>query len=144
MQKSMFVNLPIPVFSNFWGQAAQQGYKPKIAVVTKALLMPSAIDSLGPRGKNLSIEIWWTNHHPFKSSLTGESAMQICDGYEAIAKKQWPQCLGFRHALFEVAIDVLKRAQNPESAASIIEAVRATKLNTIVGPILWQGTPPNQ
>ena len=76
--ETMFVNLPIPVFSNFWGQAAQQGYKPKIAVITKALLMPSAIDSLGPRGKNLSIEIWWTNHHPFKSSLTGESAMQIC------------------------------------------------------------------
>ena len=142
--ETMFVNLPIPVFSNFWGQAAQQGYKPKIAVVTKALLMPSAVNSLGPRGKDLSIEIWWTNHHPFKSSLTGESSMQLCDSYEAATQKQWTQALGFRHALFEVAIDSLKRAQNPESASSVIDAIRNTKINTIVGPIQWLGTPPNQ
>ena len=64
--------------------------------------------------------------------------------YEEVTKKQWTQALGFRHALFEVAIDVFKRAQNPESAASVIEAVRTTKLNTIVGPIQWQGPPPNQ
>ena len=64
--------------------------------------------------------------------------------YEEVTKKQWTQVLGFRHALFEVAIDVFKRAQNPESAASVIEAVRATRLNTVVGPIQWQGPPPNQ
>ena len=105
---------------------------------------PSAVDSLGPRGKYLTIEVWWSPAHPFKSSLTGQSARQLCDAYEEVTKKQWTQALGFRHALFEVAIDVFKRAQNPESAASVIEAVRTTKLNTIVGPVQWQGPPPNQ
>ena len=52
--------------------------------------------------------------------------------------------LGFRYSLFEVALDVFKRAQNPDSAASVIDAVRKTKLNTIVGPVQWQGPPPNQ
>ena len=136
--------LPFPIFANFWAQAAQQGYKPKACAIGKALLFPSSVDSLGQRGKYLSNEVWWSNHHPFKSSLTGQSAAQYCDKYEEVAKKQWTQPLGFRHALFEVAIDVLKRAQNPESAASVIEAVRTTRLDTIVGPIQWQGPPPNE
>jgi branched-chain amino acid transport system substrate-binding protein len=52
--------------------------------------------------------------------------------------------MGFRYALFEVGADVFKRAQNPDTAASVIEAVRATRLDTIVGPIAWQGPPPNE
>jgi len=136
--------LPIANFSTFWAQAAQQGFKPKVAVIGEATEFPAAIDSLGPRGKGLSIELQWSPAFPFKSSLTGQSAGQLCDEYEEVTKKQWTQVLGFRHAPFEVALDVLKRAQNPESAASIIEAVRATRLDTIVGPVAWQGTPPNQ
>jgi branched-chain amino acid transport system substrate-binding protein len=90
------------------------------------------------------VETWWTPAYPFKSSLTGQSAKQLCDQYEEVTKKEWTQTLGFRHALFEVATDVFKRAQDPESAASVIDAVRNTKLNTIVGPIQWQGPPPNE
>jgi branched-chain amino acid transport system substrate-binding protein len=136
--------LPLPTFSNFWTQAAQQGYKPKIADIGKALEFPSAVESLGPRGKYLSVDVWWTPAYPFKSSLTGQSAAQLCDQYEDYAHKQWTQEVGLRHALFEVALDAFKRAQNPDSAASVIEAVRATRLNTVVGPVQWQGPPPNQ
>ena len=71
--------MPLPAFSNFWAQAAQQGYKPKIATIGKAMLFPSAVESLGPRGKNLTVEVWWTPAYPFKSSLTGQSAAQLCD-----------------------------------------------------------------
>lgn len=140
----LYGNVPLPIFSNFWSQAAQQGYKPKVCTIGKAILMPAGVNSLGPRGNNLSIEIWWSKYHPFKSGLTGQSSAQLCDAYEAYANKQWTQALGFRHALFEVAIDVLKRAKNPESPASIIEAVRSTKYNSISGPIQWGGTPPNE
>jgi branched-chain amino acid transport system substrate-binding protein len=136
--------LQLPTFSNFWAQCAQQGYKPKIAVIGIATLFPSAVDSLGPRGKGLTDEIWWSPVHPFKSALTGKTPAQLCNEYEEVTKKQWTQLLGFRYALFEVALDVFKRAQNPESAASVIEAVRTTKLNSIVGPLQWQGPPPNQ
>ena len=136
--------LPFPTFANFWAQAAQQGYNPRACAIGKALLFPSSVNALGPRGKYLSNEVWWSNHHPFKSSLTGQSAAQYCEQYEEVTKKQWTQPLGFRHALFEVGLDVVKRAQNPESAASVIEAVRITRLDTIVGPIQWQGPPPNE
>jgi len=136
--------VPFPTFSNFWAQAAQQGYRPKIALVGKALLFASAVDALGPRGKDLTCDIWWSPAYPFKSSLTGQSARQVCDVYEEVTKKQWPQALGFRYALYEVGLNAFKRVQNPESPASLIEAIRTTKLDTIVGPLQWQGPPPNQ
>jgi len=136
--------LPLPTFSNFWAQAAQQGYKPKVATIGKALGFPSALESLGPRGKYLTAEIQWSPAVPFKSSFTGQSARQLCDAFEDFSHKEWTEALGLRYALLEVAMDVFKRAQNPESAASVIEAVRTTRLTTIVGPVAWQGAPPNE
>ena len=136
--------IPFPTFANMWAQAAQQSYKPKISTIGMATLFPTAVSSLGARGKYLTTELWWSPAYPFKSSITGQSAAQFCSQYEEVTRKQWTQTFGFRHALFEVAADVFNRAQNPESAASIIEAVRTTKLDTIVGPIQWQGPPPNQ
>jgi branched-chain amino acid transport system substrate-binding protein len=136
--------LPVPTFSNFWAQAAQQGFKPKICTIGKALLFPAGAEAIGPRAKYLTCEIWWSPGYPFKSSFTGQTTKQLCDSYEEFTKKQWTQALGFRHALFEVALDVLKRAKDPDSNTSVIESVRNTKLNTIAGPIQWQGPPPNQ
>jgi branched-chain amino acid transport system substrate-binding protein len=140
----VYGDLHLPTFSTFWGQAAQQGYKPKVCTIPEAFEFPSAINSLGPQGKYLTREIWWSPAYPFKSSLTGQSARQYCDQYEEVTKKQWTEALGVRHALFEVAADVFKRAQNPYSAESVIDAVRTTRLNTIVGPVQWVGTPLSQ
>ena len=67
-------NMIPPDFATFWSQAAQQGFRPKIVTIGKALLFPSVINSLGARGNGLTTEIWWTPNHPFKSGLTGQSA----------------------------------------------------------------------
>lgn len=138
----ILTGVPIPPdFTTFWSQAAQKGFKPKVATVGKALLFPSSVEALGANGDGLSCEVWWTPNHPFQSSLTGQSAHQLADAYEAGTKKQWTQPLGFAHALFEVAVDVLRRARDLNSAAAIRDAIAATKLNTVVGPISWQGGP---
>src|SRR6185295_14386076 len=50
-------NMIPPDFATFWSQAAQQGFKPKIVTIGKALLLPSVIESLGERGNGLSSEI---------------------------------------------------------------------------------------
>ena len=100
-----------PQFAIFWTQCAQQGYRPKIVTPPKALLFPTAVEALGNRGSGMSTEVWWSHHHPFKSGLTGETAQQFCDSYEAATGKQWTQPLGFKHANLEVAIDVLKRTK---------------------------------
>lgn len=128
-----------PDFTTFWNQALQQGFKPKIASVDRALLFPVAVEALGKNGNNLSSEVWWTPSHPFKSSLTGQSAKQLADGYQAATKKQWTQPIGFVHALFEVATDVLKRTGKTGDAKATVAAIQATKLDTIVGHIAWSG-----
>ena len=129
-----------PDFATFWSQAAQQGFRPKIVTIGKALLFPSVINSLGARGDGLTTEIWWTPDHPFKSGLTGQSAKELTVAYVNAAKRPWTQPIGFQHALFEVAIDALKRAKTPEPKA-ILEAIVTTDYNSIVGPVKWTGQP---
>jgi branched-chain amino acid transport system substrate-binding protein len=43
--------------------------------------------------------------------------------------------------LFEVAIDVLKRANNPQDSKAILEAIVTTDYRSIVGPVKWSGQP---
>jgi branched-chain amino acid transport system substrate-binding protein len=81
--------------------------------------------------------VWWTPNHPFKSSLTGVSAKQIAAAYEKAMGKQWTQPIGFAHALFEVAVDVLKRSRGVGDNNAIVQAIGETKLDTIVGHIEW-------
>lgn len=130
-----------PDFATFWSQAAQQGFNPKIVTIGKALLFPSVINSLGDRGNGLSSEVWWSPSHPFTSSLTGASAKALADGYTAETGKQWTQPIGFRHALFEVVADVVGRAADMESPEAVTEAIAATKMNTMVGPVDWSSGP---
>src|SRR6266496_1202070 len=90
-------NMIPPDFATFWSQAAQQGFKPKIVTVGKATLFPAAVQALGERGSGLTTEVWWSPYHPFKSSLTGQSAAQMCAQWEKQTGKQWTQPMGYKH-----------------------------------------------
>jgi branched-chain amino acid transport system substrate-binding protein len=128
-----------PDFTTFWKQALQQGFKPKIASIGKAILFPVAVEALGRDGHNLSSEVWWSPSHPFKSSLTGMTAQALAAAYEGATRKQWTQPIGFVHALFEVATDVLKRSAQVGDAKAMLAAVAATNLDTVVGKVAWNG-----
>jgi len=130
-----------PDFGTFWTQAAQQGFAPKVVSVGKALLFPTVIDSYGDRADGLTSEVWWSPNHPFSSSLTGTSAKQLADGYSAATGRPWTQPIGFKHALFEVAADVIKRTEDLEDYEAITAAIAATKLDTIVGTVDWSTGP---
>ncbi len=131
-----------PDLGTFITQASQQGFAPKMFTVGKAALFPAVVEGIsGGLGEGLTTEIWWTPSHPFKSSLTGATAKQLGDAYESEAKKQWTQPIGFVHALFEVATDALKRVTDIEDKAAITSAIKATKLDTIVGNISWASGP---
>lgn len=132
-----------PDFATFWSQAAQQGFKPKVVTVGKALLFPSSVDALGDRGDGLTTEIWWSPNHPFKSSLTGQSAKELADAYTAASGRPWTQPLGFAHSLFEIAFDVIKRTKDLNDKESILAAIVETDLQTITGPVSWKGGPNN-
>jgi branched-chain amino acid transport system substrate-binding protein len=130
-----------PDAKTFLTQARQQGFKPKVITLGKALLFPGAIEALGELGDGLTTEVWWSPSHPFVSSLTKQSAKDLAAAYESGAKKQWTQPIGFAHALFEVAADALKRAKST-SAKDVRDAVAATNMKTIVGGVRWGGPGP--
>ncbi len=136
-------NMIPPDFATFWAQSAQQGFNPKVVTIGKALLFPSVIESLGDRGDGLSSEVWWSPDHPFSSSLSNETAKQLADGYVQSTSRPWTQPIGFKHALFEVVADVVKRADDLDDPAAIVSAIAATKLDTIVGPVDWSNGPIN-
>jgi branched-chain amino acid transport system substrate-binding protein len=139
----ILLGVPIPPdFTTFWKQAKQQGYAPKIATIGKALLFPSSVEALGSIGQNLGTEVWWHPTAPYKSSLTGQTARQLADAYEA-AGKQWTQPLGFVHALFEVAVAVLNKAGGTDKA-KVRDALKTLTATTIVGSLDWtRGPVPN-
>jgi branched-chain amino acid transport system substrate-binding protein len=130
-----------PDAKTFLTQARQQGLRPKVITLGKALLFPGAIEALGDLGEGLSTEVWWSPSHPFSSSLTRQSAKALADAYEASTRKQWTQPIGFSHALFEVAADALRRARSAQ-ASDVRDAVAATQLQTVVGPVKWGGAGP--
>jgi branched-chain amino acid transport system substrate-binding protein len=68
----MGVFLP-PDLTNFWKQASQQGWKPKLGTYAKALLFPGSIEALGDVGAGLTTEVWWTASQPFTSALLKET-----------------------------------------------------------------------
>jgi branched-chain amino acid transport system substrate-binding protein len=124
-----------PDFTTFWNQANQKGFTPKAASIGKAILFPVAVDALGKSGNNLSSEVWWSPSHPFKSSLSGASAGDLAAAYSTATGKAWTQQIGFAHALFELAMESLKRSADVGDARANVAAIGSAKLDTIVGNI---------
>jgi len=131
-----------PDMKTFLVQARQQGFKPKVISVAKALLYPATVEAVGDLAEGVTTEVWWSPSHPFSSSLTRQSAKALAEAYETATKKQWTQPIGFSHALMELAVDALKRTKNANSKAAIRDAVAATNANTVVGPVKFGGEGP--
>ncbi len=126
-----------PDWTTAWRQCRQSDFVPKIATISKAILFPSAVNALGGNLANgLTCEVWWSPHHPFKSSLTGETARQLCNAWTKETGKQWTQPIGFKHAGIELALDALKRARSVDRNR-LRNAIATSDLNTIVGHIKY-------
>jgi len=133
----ILTGVPIPPdFTTFWQQARQQGYRPTVATIGKALLFPSAVEALGPLAQNLSTEVWWHPTAPYTSSLTGQSAAELASAYEDETGKQWTQPLGFAHALFEVAVAAVEEAGSTDADA-VTGALSHLEVDTVVGHLAW-------
>lgn len=130
-----------PDFTTFLTQAAQQGFRPKVVNVAKASEFPQVMSSLGAMADGLSVEVWWSPHHPFTSSFTGQSSAELAAAYEAATGNPWTMPLGFKHSLFEVAMDVLSRAEDIDSPESIAAAAAATDYASVVGQVNFSTGP---
>jgi branched-chain amino acid transport system substrate-binding protein len=127
--------LPPPEFTTFWNGCFQQGYQPKVVYVGKACEFPPAMAPLGDKAVGLTVETWWSKFHPFNSGMTGQTSKELADAYEKASGREWSLPLGFRHSLFEVIFDTLKRTQNLDDKGSIRDALKSTNYKSIVGTI---------
>jgi branched-chain amino acid transport system substrate-binding protein len=121
-----------PDWVTAWRQCHQQGYIPKAATVGKALLFPASVNAIGgdlPLG--LTTEIWWSPHHPFKSSLTGQTAKELCDQWSKETRKQWTAAVGVKHYAWERAYDALVRAETLKKTP-LLEAIAKTDMKTAI------------
>jgi branched-chain amino acid transport system substrate-binding protein len=134
------VSLP-PDFTTFWTQAAQQGFSPKVVNVAKASEFPQAMAAIGARSNGLSVEVWWSPYHPFSSGFTGQTSAELARAYEEATGGPWTMPLGFKHSLFEVAIDSLMRTEDPTDPDSIAKAIGETDYDSIVGHINFRTGP---
>ena len=125
-----------PDFATFWKQAGDEGYKPKIATLAKAALFPAFMEAMG-NAAGVSTSVSWSPMHPFTSSLTGEGAADLAKAFTAATGRQWTQPIGFAHALFEVAAHVVRQAGDVNDKQAMTDAIKATSLDTIVGPVDW-------
>ena len=110
-----------PDFTNFWKQAIQQGWKPKLATYAKALLFPQSVEALGasptaspprcggPRTTRSRRRFW---ARPASSSPTSSRRPTTA---------QWTQPL-LHFIVFEMAVDALKRATSVDDKEAIIAA----------------------
>jgi branched-chain amino acid transport system substrate-binding protein len=139
----IFNTFPIPPdFATFWQQAAQQGYKPKIAQIAKTGLFPSQVEALGSIGVGLAGGVYWDPTWPYQSSLTGVSSADLATGYQTASGKQWNQQLGASLALFDVAAAALQSSSNPQDKAAVSKAISTLDVRTPVGHLQW-GKGPN-
>jgi branched-chain amino acid transport system substrate-binding protein len=138
----LFTCTPIPPdFNTFWKQAAQQGYRPKLATVAKVMLFPSEAEALGDLANNIATDIWWSPHHPYKSSLTGQTAQQLGDAFTAETGKQWTQALGSIYSLFEIAKNALAAVSDPHDRKAVAQALRTMKYEGMSGPLDFTAGP---
>lgn len=130
-----------PDFATFWKQAAQQGFKPRIATIAKTGLLPSQVEALGDLGPGLTAGVYWHPTWPTKSAILGTTSQQLADGYQTATGKQWTQNLGTTAALFEAAVGALKSSTNPKDRESVAAALSKLSVDTTVGTLDWTKGP---
>jgi branched-chain amino acid transport system substrate-binding protein len=138
----IYSNCPLPPdFNTFWKQAAEQGYKPKLATVAKVLLFPADTVALGPLVNNIATDSWWGPYMPYTSSLSGVSAKSLADLFQSSTGNEWVQSIGSSYALFEVAKEAFGAVSDPHDKAEVANALHNVNYTGMNGPINFADGP---
>jgi branched-chain amino acid transport system substrate-binding protein len=126
-----------PDMKTFWTQARQQGFRPKVVTVGKALLFPAAIEALGELGDGMSTEgvvdaqpslqvlAHGAERRPARCRLRGRDQEAVDPAHRLRARALRG---GHRHA---------QARQGPGRQGRHPRRPRRTDLRTIVGPVAW-------
>lgn len=133
----MYPNHFIPL----WNQLRQAGVSPKGVIMAAAFLFPSGVAALGDSADGVATEVWWSPSFPYASSITGQSAAELATAWEEGTGAQWTQPLGYGHALWEVGLSALARADDPRDPDSLRDAIAGLDVETVVGRVNFATSP---
>jgi branched-chain amino acid transport system substrate-binding protein len=127
-------------FPNFWTQCAQQGYNPKACVEMIGLSATEDQEAMGKAAYGIIQIFTWHADWPYVDPITGMNCRELADKYEADLNKPWDQFItGYMRSGW--AVDVLKRTKDLDDKESMLEAIKTTKMDTILGPVDFTLTP---
>jgi branched-chain amino acid transport system substrate-binding protein len=122
-------------FPNYWKQAVQQGYNPKMAIEIVSLSTYEDMKALGDIVIGLTLGYTWHKDWPFKDEhITGMTNAELAADYETTNNTMWNNMIT-PFSRIQWTVDVLKRTKNLDDKNSIIDAVKATKTTLTNGPI---------
>ncbi|HKE98664.1 MAG TPA: ABC transporter substrate-binding protein [Actinomycetes bacterium] len=125
-----------PDFNEIWTKLNELKWVPPFVTIARGVQLPRNIEALKPTGDGISTSITWHPTFPFRSSLNGMTCKQLAEAYtEQTGRQLTYHNLGLGHAIWEVAIDVLRRAGGSEDREAVVDAMSRTKIDTIGGRI---------
>ncbi len=127
--------------ATFRRKTRSMDFTPKALTMSKALDFQEDVLALGSTGDGLTTEVAWSPSHPYRSSLTNKSSLDLANDFDRARGRGWTQTLGYSYALFEVAVKALGGAASLEREA-IAAAIKEVDAQTIVGPVAF-GSQPN-
>ena len=132
-------NIP-PDFLNVYKACLAAGVEVGCITMGKCCLLPGDVSVLENDTQGLAqgimTEVWWTPNYPFSSALTGVTSAELGAAYLADNGGDMPQPAGYAYAALEIAVNALMNAGTSDPEA-IRDALAATDLDTIVGPIKY-------
>jgi branched-chain amino acid transport system substrate-binding protein len=122
-------------FANFWKQAIQQSYHPKMALEIVSLSTYNDIKALDPICLGLILGYTWHPDWPFKDEhITGMTNKELAADYEASNNTMWSNMIT-PYSRIQWTVDVLKRTKNLDDKNSIVDAIKTTKTTLTNGPV---------
>lgn len=142
----IIAGVPIPPdFVTFWTQAAQQGFKPKVATIGKALFFPATVPSIpNDLGVGLAFTTWWGPTFPYKSSFDGTTPQQWISNFQASPKGKgltWNQATPENESLFELAKAAIVASGNPHDKKAVNAALDKVNMMTLAGQVDFTSGP---
>lgn len=128
-------NIP-PDFLNLFNEVIKQGVEVGCITMGKCCLLEGDVAALGDLAEGIMTEVWWAPTNPYTSALTKVSCEELGAAYLEANERNMPQPAGYAYAALEIAVDTFQRAGSTD-AEKVLEALAATDLETIVGPIAY-------
>ena len=130
-------NLPSPDFGTFWSQAADLGFRPKMALIGRAPLFYQDVTTWRGSVSDLPLgvcsEVWWDPSWGF-SGVGNTTSQSLASAWASQYNTPLNRAVGFGYAAVQIAADAITRA-GTLNKDDVNTAISQTSGSFMTGPI---------